>query len=157
MGLSPQHTIAMAKDWLVKQSVRKGAACPCCTQFVKVYKRKLNAGMARTLIWLVCSTNPGEWLDVPKSAPRYVLRSNEHGKLQHWGLLQQRPQGAAKVKHFWMATPLGRDFVHQRTTVPGHVYLYNNQCLGFTNEQSTIVEALGKRFDYAELMKAAVS
>jgi hypothetical protein len=41
-------TITEAKDFL-NENYKDGCICPCCNQTVKLYKRKLNSGMARVL------------------------------------------------------------------------------------------------------------
>jgi hypothetical protein len=154
--MKPTTTIKEAKEWLIKNA-QEGAVCPCCSQYVKIYKRKLNSGMARTLVWIVRSTDSYEWIEVAKKAPKYVLRSNEHGKLAHWGLVEQQPSTSAKAKNsgIWRATPDGIEFVYKKIDVPSHVFLYNNKVLRFSDTRTTIEEALGKNFDYQELMKGA--
>ena len=46
------ETIKEAKEHL-RNNFEEGIDCPCCGQFVKLYKRKLNSGMAATLIRIV--------------------------------------------------------------------------------------------------------
>ena len=41
--------------------------------------------------------------------------------------------------------------------VPSHAELYDNRLLGFSDEQISIHDALGKRFNYTELMSAQVT
>ena len=49
---SDGETLGGARDWL-RDRVEKGAKCPCCGQFAKVYRRTITSGMARALfmIW----------------------------------------------------------------------------------------------------------
>jgi hypothetical protein len=49
------ETLAEAQDWL-RERLPDGAKCPCCTQFAKVYRRKINSAMAWQLIeaWRRC-------------------------------------------------------------------------------------------------------
>lgn len=149
-------TLEEAKVWLRGQ-VGTGNNCPCCNQFVKIYKRKLNSGMARTLIWIVSATQPDQWIAVAQTAPKEILRSNEHGKLVHWGLLEQQPlkkDSNAKCSGIWRATPAGRAFAQDLSSVPSHVYLYDNEVLRFSDAHTNIVKSLGKQFNYKELMSA---
>ena len=130
-------------------------SCPVCKQNCKIYRRKLNSGMAATLCWLV-SEYHGVWIDVPRVAPRFVLKSNEHGKLVHWGLIKQKPNLddlTKKTSGIWMPTERGILFAEGRIEVPSHVLLFDNTFHGFSEEQTTIREALGNRFNYEELMK----
>jgi len=129
--------------------------CPVCDQNCKVYKRKLNSGMAAALCWLV-RVFDGGWIDVPSDAPRFVLRTKEYGTVRHWGLIEQRPNDdnpSKKESGLWMPTEEGIAFAKGQIRVPKHVYLYNNKPLQFSDEDTNIVEALGDKFDYAELMQ----
>jgi hypothetical protein len=178
-------SIAQAKDWL-RLRAKKGARCPCCKQYVKIYKRPLGAPMARWLIWLVRTwkyadkarygstprfsfdrrfeegTPNGVWIDVRKSP----VRGGDYAKLSHWGLVEEKPHvpgtkkdnGAVDTKDsgMWRPTFKGIDFVYKRIEVPSHVILYDNIKLGETKTLITIVQALGKKHSYQELMNSAV-
>ena len=131
--------------------------CPVCDQKCKIYKRRFNSGMAGTLCWMV-STFDGDWLDIPKCGPRFVLAAREYNKTRHWGLAEQKTNGdnpAKKNSGLWRPTAKGVDFIERRITIPSHVFLHNNHVLDFSNEQTDIIEALGENFDYDELMQAA--
>jgi hypothetical protein len=134
---------------------KDGMVCPTCDQFCKMYKRKLNAGMAATLCWLVREFK-GDWINIPQCAPRFVIKSNEHGKLAHWKLVEQKSNlddPTKKDSGIWKPTELGISFVNQESNVPKHVFLYNNSVQGFSDSTTSIKEALGDKFDYSELMK----
>ena len=150
----PQTTLEEARNWLM-ENAEDGAECPCCQQFVKIYKRRLNAGMARTLIWVANHSRPGEWLDL-SSAPKFIHKNREHGKLAHWGILEQKPSDDPKKKDsgIWRATIEGRGFAMNIRKARSHVYLYDNKVLNFTDELVTVIDALGEEFDYEELMQA---
>ena len=45
------------------------------------------------------------------------------------------------------------DFVSGKMSVKSHVHIYNNIVMGFSDTTITIREALGKKFDYQELMR----
>ena len=134
----------------------EGTYCPCCDRYGKLYKRKLNHGMARCLIWLYrCSERTNDWND-RDSAPRYVLESGEIGKLAHWGLAVQKPNiddPKKKESGMWKITHRGRVFIQGRLRVPSHAYLYDNICRGFTESRVDISGALGEPFNYRELMR----
>jgi hypothetical protein len=141
--------------------------CPACDQNCKVYKRKLNSGMAAALCWMVKEYS-GDWINVPESAPRFVLVTKEYATLRHWGLVEKMPcdsgledeadqavVAASGVTGMWRPTNRGIEFVNRRLRVPRHVFLYNNRLLRFSDEDTDIVEALGDHFDYEELMRPA--
>lgn len=148
-----------AIDWVIKHR-REGVECPCCKQFAKTYKRKLNSGMARTLV--VCypmfRDHPGRYLDVVNyCATKHNFVAGDHGKLVAWGLLEKRPgprkDGSSRNSHYRL-TPLGAEFVLNRQRVPKYFYFYNGQALDHSNKTISITEALGAHFNYEELMAA---
>lgn len=150
-------TIAEARQEIQDRIDRskEGIICPCCGQYCKLYKRKLNSGMAYSLIWLVRTyLENNRWVEIQTEAPRRVMQSREMGKLVHWGLVMSRPNKdpAKRMSGFWKPTTLGINFANDNCTMFSHVYLYNNEVRGFTKKQITIVEALGKHFNYQELM-----
>jgi hypothetical protein len=161
----PNTTLADAQQYVLDNR-DEGVRCPCCDQFAKVYRRKLNTGMARSLLWLVGKslrntkdgTEPDGWVHLGKEAPQWVQRSRELAKLVHWNLVEQavNEDTTKRTSGIWRPRPLGRSFVFGMTTLPKRVYLYNNSVLGFDEETTTIQDALGAKFDYAELMEAHV-
>jgi len=149
-------TLADARAQVIA-GLDEGTTCPCCQQFCKEYKRRLNAGMAAALIWIVRQFEAtGQWINVPKEAPRFVLRTKEYGTLKHWRLIESKPNVDDETKRTsgeWRPTEQGIAFVHMRIRVPSHVYLYNNQVRGWADKQVTIAQCLGKKFSYRELMQ----
>ncbi len=134
----------------------KGYICPCCSQFVKRYHRKMNANMCVTLCLLVRKKRSGF---VPIEEFMRVMghqRSGDFSYLVHWGLLEKmtgkRPDGSSK-NGFYKITDKGVRFVKGEITVPQTLIIYNGKCEGFEGMQVDIKYGLGKRFDYAELMK----
>jgi hypothetical protein len=159
-------TLTEAKNWLRAQ-LDEGARCPCCTQYAKLYKRKLNSGMAASLLAIFQRTrqlNPeGGWLHIPKdfeSADKKlvtVLGNREYPKLRFWKLLEQdnKPNETADTPNSgrWRMTQLGEDFVLGEVTVPRHVFLYDGRVMRMSADETTdIRDALGDRFEYEELM-----
>jgi hypothetical protein len=75
-------------------------------------------------------------------------------RLAHWGLVEQeserRPDGGKSG--FWRVTPLGERFLLGDATIPKYVYVYDGRALRSGGPQVSIRDALGKKFDYAELM-----
>ena len=148
----------------VFENYQAGIDCPCCDQFARLYKRKLNSGMAAGLVWLVLHSEgqSAGWVMVGADAPAWLLRAKELQTTRHWGLVEQRPKDNddpnTRTSGIWRPTILGQAFVMARVTVPMHVYLYNNEvdtgwgAAGFSPEQTTITQALGARFVYADLM-----
>lgn len=164
-------TVAQVKDWL-RTRAKKGARCPCCKQYVKIYKRPLGAPMARWLIWLVrtwdhkfepCmlkTVDNAAWIDIRLSP----VRGGDYAKLLHWGLVQhkldvlEKKNGAKDTRDsgFWRPTFKGIDFVKGGTQMASHVYLYDNVKIGEEKQLISIQDALGKKHSYKELMSAPI-
>jgi len=142
-----------AREWL-RERVEHGARCPLCTQYAKVYERKLNSRMARQLItfWRKCGSGP-DFHYAPD-----VLDGDGTGdfaKLVYWELIEplegERDDGSTRVG-WWRVTDDGAQFVLGRVVVPKHARVYDSQCLKVTGELVGIRDCLGERFNYRELM-----
>ncbi len=155
-----------AKRWL-RARFEKGASCPCCSQFVKLYKRKLSKSMAYVLL-LIASYFRGdpveEWLHVPsyiaEMASDHPRRAaavrGDWAKMKLWGLIEEKPgtrdDGSSRVGYYKL-TDLGRRFVNREVKVPAYVFIYNSGTLHRdVEEMVSIDDALGTEFSYAELM-----
>lgn len=150
-----QKTLATARAEL-HSKLNDGVRCPCCDQFAKRYKRKLSSSMAAGLIWIVGRhASVGDWIDVPATAPKWLVKTaGDFSKLAHWDFIRARPNDDTKKRCSgqWQPTIHGRDFAKGLVSAAKHIYIYNNEITGFSEERVTIREALGDRFDYAELM-----
>jgi hypothetical protein len=137
-------TLGEARSWL-RDRAAKGERCPCCRQNVKVYRRKLNAGMAAWLIRFMLATRYGEWRHFRATA----RGSGDWSILRFWGLIEKSEDEVG----VWRVTKLGRDFASRRVLVLSHAVIYDNQCLRLDGDPITVVNALGRKFDYQELMR----
>jgi hypothetical protein len=149
-------TLSQAKEDVKDGRVRpEGIECPCCGQYCKVYKRKLNSAMALALIWLVRSTAPGEFVHATTRAPREALMSRgAFAFLAYWDLAEQRLNELSdkRCSGFWRATERGRDFAYGKSTLWSHALVYDNDVLEFCGDKVDVVDALGRKFNYHELM-----
>ena len=69
----------------------RGYVCPCCSQFVKVYRRPLNSSMAAVLILIYASGITG-WFHVEhylRKIGKENLRADFH-KLRYWKFLEAK-------------------------------------------------------------------
>lgn len=144
-------TLDQAKR-IMAHKTNDGIDCPLCEQFAKIYKRKLNAAMAASLIkmWKIAGTNV-------QHIPTTMLGSSrEEGKLAYWGLVAEETTLRADGGRagYWAVTDFGEKFIHGAVNVYSHAQVYNGRCLGFTGVAISIKEALGIKFDYRELMSA---
>jgi len=145
MTLSLNTSLGAAKQWL-RERVENGEKCPCCGQFAKVYKRKINSGMARALISMYRSQGLG-WFHLPSVR---TWTSRDEAALAYWGLIEQG--GPDTPVGTWRVTELGELFVREKTRVYKYARIYDGRCLGLQGDLVGIKEALGDKFDYAELM-----
>ncbi len=150
---SSDESLATAQALMI-ECLDAGTSCPCCGQFAKIYKRKMRSSLAHWMIWLVKSSRDSDdgWADVRLAN----VRNGEYAMTAHWGLAVQKMNESTAKKHsgLWMPTSLGVQFVECSLKVPSHVHLYDNSVVGWSDNMITVVEALGKRFDYQELMSA---
>ncbi len=98
---------------------------------------------------------PGEYVHVPTQAPRFVLRSREFDKLEHWAFIvrKENEDETKRESGEWAITERGVSFVSHKLIVPSHVLMYNNEILG-TYGETDIVMSLGEHFNYQSLMSA---
>jgi hypothetical protein len=131
----------------------QGLTCPCCSQFAKLYRRKLNSGMARALLMLRGQGRhyTDGWVDVTGlgRAMQQLLHHLEYTKLRFWKLIEKHPQAKQSV---WRLTDLGHTFAENRVRVSRCVYVYDNEVRGLDGGTTSVREALGDHFDYDELM-----
>jgi hypothetical protein len=157
----------------LRSSLDDGAKCPCCGQFAKRYRRKLNSAMARWLIALAQLHALGhEWVHISwvaavvggvapwaaqaKPVGLSPIGSGDYAKARYWALVVDRPSAdqAKKDSGYWRLTDTGRAFVEGTIKLHAYAVLYNNVCEGFEGGLVSIVDALGAGFDYDELMRS---
>lgn len=135
----------------------EGANCPCCSQFVKRYSRSLNSGMALGLISLYKIAPNGEFVHVPTEfTKRKINNSNtELSKLVYWGFVEEKPTDDEDEKSsgYWRITANGIKFALKKIRTQKYVQVFNKKVFSFSGELITVVDALGGKFDYKELMK----
>lgn len=149
MPLPDSTPLGIARDWTRKRA-DEGVDCPCCTQRVQVYKRKLNSGMARSLIAMYALAHT-DWIHVPTAIG---ARSREEGKLAYWALVEGplTPRDDGGRAGWWRVTSKGELFVRQQLRIPSHARVYDGKVLGLMGNPISIVDALGTKFNYSELM-----
>lgn len=152
------RTLEEAKQWL-RERFEQGAECPCCKQYVKLYKRKLNSFMAYALLLIdryFRQPDAKEWLHVPSYLVEQNATDRECAKLRYWGLIEEMPEGrddGSPHAGFYKITELGKQFVARKIRVPMYIHLYNGGIVKRKDEETIdIYEALGEKFNYNELM-----
>jgi hypothetical protein len=77
-----------------------------------------------------------------------LTKEREETKLAFWGLVELDP----KVRGLRRVTQHGESWLRGQTRVPKYAYAYDGACLAHAGEEITVKDALGKKFDYDELM-----
>jgi hypothetical protein len=153
-------TLGEARAYMRHAAMRKGSKCPCCGGFVRFYQRRINKTMARCLEWLAATSGPDLlWVNVPKDAPRWLLRSNQLATLRHWKLVEKQEQEKSKSKSsgIWRPTRLGYDWAIGLTEIPEFVVLYKGKTLVCYGPPHRFTEALDSDgFDFDEIMEPVV-
>ncbi len=83
-------------------------------------------------------------------------RSGDASYLVHYGLIERmdkkREDGSPR-NGMYKITGRGIMFVENKSTVKRTFIIYNNRHEGFEGDEINIKDALGKKFDYRELME----
>jgi hypothetical protein len=153
------ETLKDAKDKLIL-GWEKGTDCPCCGQFVKLYKRLFDSGLARFMIALykLSDGKPGVYID--KDAIRFeagldTLKATNYGIIKHWQVAHtfRGDNTAKRTSGQWSLTEYGKKLVEGSVSIPKYAFTYNKEVYKFSKERITIKGALGKHFNYAKLME----
>jgi len=148
-------TLSLARMYLY-DNLDEGVRCPCCHKFARRYRRRFNGTMARSLMWLVRAyAETGDWVNVAKTAPRWVVRSNQLPTIRWWKLAI-RPADCEdpKLKHSgsWKPTEKGIAFVNREIKIPSTCVTWNGEVEDLEGDYVDIKEILGVKFDYSEVM-----
>jgi hypothetical protein len=76
-------------------------------------------------------------------------------KLRYWGLIfkSDGSRGDGNPSNgYYGITSKGNDFVRGLIKVPKNIFIYNDEFDGFDGVDVSIVDCLGEKFDYSELM-----
>jgi hypothetical protein len=150
-------SLAEARERLQPLAEAKGAACPCCTQMVRVYARKLTSVPVRALVGLYIDHGL-EYGHLPTVAEHHLAgQAHQGGYLAlsaHWGLMEderhRRPDGGRAG--IWRVTPEGESWLRGESSIPMYARIYNGRCLGLTGDLVAIGDVLGAAFSLSELL-----
>ena len=142
----------------IKENIKDGCVCPTCDQYIRQYKRSINANMCVFLQSLYInqqnSIEAGGDGWVHHSDCEYTGR--DYNQLLHWGLIatQKDSTGAKKTTGYWKVTELGVGFLTGEATVHKSILSYNgSSTIDTDSEQISFEEAFGQKFNYEELME----
>jgi len=149
-------TISDAKH-LLRENFKDGIKCPCCDQFVKMYRRPITSAMAYALILFYkesAKQHYRPWIHADRFFKDQDCPPSIRGdfpKLVYWGLLMK---GEGESLGSYMITTMGEQFVRGEIHAVSHILFYNNKCYGAPEDFKyiSIKDALKKKFDYNKLM-----
>lgn len=154
------ETLDGARDRYFEAAANGGTFCPCCGKYGRVYTRRLNGTMAAGLIWLVRRYRERNcaWIEVPKLAPKWLLKTNQLPTCRYWQLVEQQPHEPDAKKHSgcWRPTDFGMQFVDRVVWTYEKVEEYRGQVRRYLGESVSILDVLGTAFNYSELMAGDV-
>ena len=162
-----ETTISEARAFLRERIKRREPVpCPCCTRLVSVSRRRPHAGQAEVLVALFRETlkrNPllerrPTWVHVEREIIRAGLaesRGRDWSVLQHFRLIapkakQRDPKG--ELAGLWSITRAGIEVVEnpRRALIPAWVDTWNGKAWAASPDRVSLVQALGRSFDYEE-------
>ena len=152
-------TLELAKEYYqdeisqaIKSASKEPVECPCCEGKVRVYTRKLNTGMAITLmdIYHKGGLRFCHVVDVQHK------QCTDYPQLRHWGLIEEDLSSfeGKRTSGNWRLTLLGLNFIIHGAVVPKYIHTINNELIGLSGEPVTIKQCLPDNFDYHEMMEA---
>lgn len=150
-------TVAEAKQFL-RENWDEGVECPCCHQFVKRQKRILYSSMAYVLILIYKEQKKigmDEWVNVHQLMRNQKINVPDYTKFKFWDFLEakiERRDDDSSRNGMWRITRKGVAFIKGQILAPKYFWVYNDKVFGASDQQVNIKEALGKKFDYMEMM-----
>lgn len=162
MGFTPSSTVAEVRKYL-EENAREGVTCPCCNQFVKVYKRKITSSQCLALINLYkLSAVEDRFYHLTEFRKGVAdTGSNDFSKLKFYGFIDkkelsesERLKGAKRASGYYRINDLGKRFVECKSTVKEYMFIFDDHFKGFAGKEISIIEALNNKFNYKELMNS---
>lgn len=153
------ETLQAIRNYL-RENFSQGCRCPACGKQVKRNKYIFHHSMAELLFIAMKArknnkTDDHGWFHVENHLVSIGSKiKGVHGKLQYWGMMEQKPNDDPKKKDsgVWRITDQGERFVRGMMSAPRAVYVYNNRIDGWDDKRINIKEALGEEFDYTKMM-----
>jgi len=142
------------KSFIQHVRQEKGTSCPCCGQYAKEYKRRLNSSIAACLVVLSkMEHNSFHHVGEVLKARGMNTIGRDFALLKHWGLVEEKinVDTGRRSSGMWKITEEGIEFAQGKSKVARQVFLYNGQVTGRSFEDTTIFEALGDKFNFSEL------
>jgi hypothetical protein len=150
MTSSFDMSVEEARD-MVMEARKTGITCPCCDQFCKIYRRKINMTMAKALIQLYKAGGAYEYVH----CPRLPGDTHEISQFAFWRLIieeSERVREDGGRAGFWKLTRHGVAFVLGDLKVRKYALIYDHHVLGWSGPKLSIRRCFKEPFSYEELM-----
>lgn len=146
-------TLKEARDKL-RELVYDGHQCPCCRQWAQVYRWSLYSTAAHALILFYREGGIRDYVHSKRLKELGHKGQGDAARLRLWGLVErdESPREDGGKSGWWRVTQTGERFVLNKATISKYVWVYNGRLLNTDGPQISIVQALGKNFNYAEMM-----
>lgn len=143
-------TLAAAVGY-VERRRELGVWCPCCSHYVKVWRKKIISTAAASLCRL-CSMYAGAPIHLDEFT--VLPKDRNFSQLVLWDLIRPgtNTDTGKRASGMWWPTKKGRAFASRRITLPKYVLTDNNEIIGWDGPETDIQDALGRRYDHAELL-----
>lgn len=136
-------------------SRKKGYVCPCCNQYVKLYRRHFNSNMAVALLFLYRNRHRSFiHLENEMKACGYK-RCGDASYLRHYKFIEvkkEKREDGSNRNGMYKISGLGILFCEMKSKAREYFLTFNNSCEGFDGEEIDILKALGRKFNYSELI-----
>lgn len=146
-----------ARD-LLRRLVEDGTICPLCKLRAQVYKRPMNATMARGLAAMYAE-HGRNFGSLPEVRKKYALHhSNQETMTRWWGLIEEekRAREDGGRAGYWRVTILGEQWVTGNAKVRGIARTYDGEVLQLLGDDVTVYDVLGVGFNLSEVMSIKV-
>ncbi len=104
----------------------QSTVCPCCTQNVKLYPRKITSVMADQLF--VLFNNKNSWMRGRDLQESVDGSTRNYSLLRFWDLIEGGEDST------WAITDKGISFVRGEIEVPDRALVFNNKVIGYSEE-----------------------
>ena len=145
-------------DIVFKAQLLSGAKCDCphCGRYAQIYKRHINATIAKQLIMLFEQGGyNGNYIHASNLIPDGQSGAGDLSKAKYFGLIRAEPENneAKKSSGYWTLTDAGLQFVKGKLDIPEYALVFDDKVVGVSQDKILISDALrAGGFNYSELI-----
>ena len=133
----------------IKGYVKK-EICECCGSSINIWKKPL-IGIA--ICELIKLYNIYKIDNTPVHISKFSKQRSNFYTLAYWGLIKGSDKvDGKKTAGLWVPTDKAVKFIKNEITIPSYAVTKNNKLITLTGEEKTIIQSLGKKFNYDELI-----